>query len=256
MATPKPCEVSLIAHTSFTLPSGMDLGFIKDSSDADSLVEFAGRACYETWDRPNPHTASNEAYIRHIMEVGHTALLEHPTATFYIRGLSRGCAHEFMRHRHLSFSQLSQRFTPDDDIDVVVPAEIAKDKQLTDLFLEACDVARDTFSELLSSLEKKTPGGASGRVNALLRQKQARQAARAILPSATETRLVATGNFRTWRHFIGMRATENADQEIRHLAIAILKELQSVAPHAFGDFSLTELSDGTEVATSPFVSES
>ena len=256
MAVYKPFELFLIGHTSFSLPESIDLGFVKDSSDADSLIEFAGRACYETWDRPNPHTASNESYIRHIMEVGHTALLEHPTATFYIRGLSQGCAHEFMRHRHLSFSQLSQRFTPNEDIDVVIPAEIADDQELAALFLEACDVARETFSELLNSIEKKTSEDTAGRVNALLRRKQARQAAKAILPSAAETRVVVTGNFRTWRHFIGMRASENADREVRQLAIAVLEQLRSVSPHAFGDFAVTTLSDGSRVATSPFVSES
>ena len=62
--------------------------------------------------------------------------------------------------------------------------------------------------------------------NATLRRKQARQAARAILPNATETRIVVTGNYRAWRHFIAMRATEHADVEIRELAVECLRQLQ------------------------------
>jgi len=85
--------------------------------------------------------------------------------------------------------------------------------------------------------------------------KQARQAARAVLPNATETRIVVTGNYRAWRHFIAMRASEHADVEMRRVAIACLRELASVAPAVFADFEITELADGTEVATSPLATE-
>ena len=91
--------------------------------------------------------------------------------------------------------------------------------------------------------------------NATLRRKQARQAARSVLPNATEARIVVTGNYRAWRHFIAMRASEHADVEIRELAIACLRELQRVAGNAFGDFRISALADGMEVAASPFVTE-
>jgi thymidylate synthase (FAD) len=76
-----------------------------------------------------------------------------------------------------------------------------------------------------------------------------------VLPNATETRIVVTGNYRAWRHFIAMRASEHADVEIRDLAITCLRELQRVAPNAFADFEITALPDGTEVASSPYVTE-
>ena len=76
-----------------------------------------------------------------------------------------------------------------------------------------------------------------------------------MLPTATETRLVVTGNYRAWRHFVAMRASEHADVEIRRLALACLRELQRVAPHVFQDFRISALADGTEVAASPYVTE-
>ena len=51
-----------------------------------------------------------------------------------------------------------------------------------------------------------------------------------MLPNATETRIVVTGNYRAWRHFIAMRASEHADVEIRRLAIECLRQLVDVAP--------------------------
>ena len=75
------------------------------------------------------------------------------------------------------------------------------------------------------------------------------------IANATETRIVVTGNYRAWRHFIAMRASEHADVEIRELAVACLRELQRIAGNAFADFEITALPDGTEVASSPFVTE-
>jgi thymidylate synthase (FAD) len=74
-----------------------------------------------------------------------------------------------------------------------------------------------------------------------------------VLPHATETKIVVTGNYRAWRHFVGMRATEHADVEIRHLAVKCLRHLTELAPTVFGDFEIGTLADGTEVATSPYV---
>lgn len=109
------------------------------------------------------------------------------------------------------------------------------------------DDTRFVYDELLEALEEKLD-----EPNALLRKKQARQAARAVLPNATETRLVVTGNYRAWRHFIGARAAEHADTELREVAVECLKHLQDQAPALFDDFHITTLADGTQMAASPY----
>ncbi len=249
MATAHPLDVQLIAATQFTAPVDIDWSADETATDAEALVEFAGRACYESFDKPNPRTATNESYLNHIMEVGHNALLEHATATMYIRGISRSCTHELVRHRHFSFSQLSQRFVPTAEAEIVLPPAIARDEELTRTLLRAADESRFIYEELLAALEEKL----ADEPNALLRKKQARQAARAILPNATESRIVVTGNYRTWRHFIAARASEHADQEIRGVAMACLDILSEQAPALFADFLVTELSDGSRMAVSPYV---
>lgn len=250
MAKEVDLDVQLLACTAFQAPADIDWEADTDNGP-EALVEFAGRACYETFEKPNPRTATNAAYLRHIMEVGHTALLEHASATVYIRGISRSASHELVRHRHFSFSQLSQRFVHTDEAEVVLPPLIAKDPQLRQLMLRAVDESRFVYQELLDALEEKL----ADEPNALLRKKQARQAARAVLPNAIESRIVVTGNFRTWRHFIGMRATEHADVEIRALAVACLRLLREQAPVLLGDFEISRLSDGSEMAVSPYVTD-
>jgi thymidylate synthase (FAD) len=248
VAETAPLRVQLIAKTDFTAPA--DVAWSTDADDGQALVEFAGRACYQSWDKPNPKTATNAGYLKHIIDVGHFSVLEHASVSFYITGISRSCTHELVRHRHFSYSQLSQRYVPAHDAMVVVPPGVEDDPELTELFLKAADASRAAYAELLSGLEARL-ADEPGR----LRRKQARQAARAVLPNATETRIVVTGNYRAWRHFVAMRASEHADVEIRRLAIACLRALADVAPAVFADFEVSTLADGTEVATSPLATE-
>ena len=249
MAETAPLRVHLIAQTEFTPPE--DVPWETDADGGQALVEFAGRACYQSWSKPNPRTATNAGYISHIVDVGHFSVLEHASVSFYITGVSRSCTHELIRHRHFSYSQLSQRYVPEHDARVVLPPGLDDDPELQRIVLAAADASRRAYDEVLTRLEEKlaeTP-------NAVLRRKQARQAARSVLPNDTETRIVVTGNYRAWRHFIAMRASEQADTEIRRLAIACLRELTSVAPAVFADFQIAVLADGTEVATSPLATE-
>jgi len=242
-------SVQVIAQTQFTPPA--DVPWDTDAEGGQALAEFAGRACYQSWTKPNPATATNAGYLQHILEVGHLSVLEHGSVTVYLTGLSRSLTHELIRHRHFSYSQLSQRYVPERDAAMVEPDVIAADPELHALFEQAANDALSAYTALLEGLEKRFADVES----ATSRRKQARQAARSVLPNATETRIVVTGNYRAWRHFIAMRASEHADVEIRSLAIACLRALLEVAPNVFADFAVSTLADGTEVAASPLVAE-
>jgi len=238
-------QVRLIAWTHFEPPAAVP--WETDAEGGQALAEFAGRACYESWDKPNPATATNRTYLAHILEVGHLSVLEHGSATFYLTGVSRSFTHELVRHRHLSYSQLSQRYVPEHDAAMVEPEVIAADPELHERFVAATEASRKAYEELLAGLEARLAGP-----EGTLRRKQARQAARAVLPNATETRIVVTGNYRAWRHFVSARASEHADVEIRAVAVEILRQLMTLAPHVFSDFTIGTLVDGTEVAASPY----
>ncbi len=171
--------------------------------------------------------------------MGHLSVLEHGSVSMYLTGVSRSLTHELVRHRHFSFSQLSQRYVPEGDAAFVEPEVVAGDPELHQLFTDAVESSRLAYSALLAGLEARFADVG----DATLRRKQARQAARAVLPNATETRIVVTGNYRAWRHFVAMRASEHADTEIRDLAVRCLEELQRVAGNVFGDFRISTLAD-------------
>ena len=128
MAETAPLRVQLIAKTEFVVPS--DVPWSTETDGGQALVEFAGRACYQSWSKPNPKTATNAGYLQHIIDVGHFSVLEHASVSFYITGISRSCTHELIRHRHFSYSQLSQRYVPENESQIVVPPGMEGDDEL------------------------------------------------------------------------------------------------------------------------------
>src|SRR3954465_13830213 len=121
-------QVKLIAWTHFEPPA--EVPWDTDAEGGQALAECAGRACYQSWGKPNPATATNAGYLRHILEVGHLSVLEHGSVSFYLSGVSRSLTPERVRPRHFSYSQLSQRYVPERDAAMVEPAVIAEDPEL------------------------------------------------------------------------------------------------------------------------------
>ncbi len=213
---------------------------------AEKIVEFAGRHCYMSF---NKGRKTNASYVTHLLEMGHGSVLEHAVYTFRIWGVSRTCTHELVRHRAgFAYSQLSQRYVDESEGRFVEPDDVAASPDRHAMWMAAVEPTRQAYRDLsqklydaLDAVEDKT-----------LRRKMARQAARSVLPNATETKIVVTANARALRHFIEMRASEGAETEIRKLAVAILRVLQAEAPNLFGDYTLRPLGDGTFVADTPF----
>ncbi len=213
---------------------------------AQHLVEVAGRTCYMSFARPRP--GGNKAYVDHILEVGHGSVLEHAVWNFLFTNISRSCTHELVRHRAgWGYSQLSQRYVDESVAEYIEPDCIADDPELHQIWLEAVTQSHQAYMELTERLLKKL--GEDPDLERTQRRKMARQAARSVLPNATETKIFVTANARALRHFIELRANRHAEVEIRKLALQVLKILQQQAPNLFGDYELTPLPDGTAEAT-------
>lgn len=84
------------------------------------------------------------------------------------------------------------------------------------------------------------------------RRKSARQAARSVLPNATETKIFVTANARALRTFIEQRGSAAADPEIRKLANKVLDVMQVEAPNLFNDYTKQPLPDGTYAVDTPY----
>jgi thymidylate synthase (FAD) len=221
-----------------------------DTEEAgQKLAEIAGRMCYMSFARPRP--GGNAAYLRNIIEVGHGSVLEHSVFNFILTGVSRSFTHELIRHRAgFAFSQLSQRYVDESECQFVEPAVIAEDPELHAIFERTIAQCQSAYVELTNRLAEKIERQ-SPELSKTDRRKAARQAARSVLPNATETRIFVTVNARALRHFFFLRGSVHAEEEIRAVAIAMWKIMQAEAPHFFADFELrTEA--GKQVLYTPF----
>lgn len=222
MQTVSP-RVRLIAHTVSTAQSEDILESQPDSTDAEYLTTLAGRACYQSFHRPNEATKLDEDYLkRTLFEQGHYSILEHASATFYLEGVSRAFTHELIRHRHLSYSQLSQRFVDESDAAYVVPPAMLG----SDLHEQALDsYVRFSLETYEDAVEELLRDGYS--------RKQAREAARAFLPNCVETKIVVSGNLRAWNEVTLRRMQPDADAEMQEVMGLIYDELTEIAPAIF-----------------------
>jgi len=223
---------------------------------AEVITETAGRVCYMSFAKPRP--GGNHAYLNHIKEVGHGSVFEHAVWTFLITGVSRSLTHELVRHRAgFGYSQLSQRYVDESVAEYVEPDIIAQDPELHAIWLDAIGHMHGAYVKLAEKLNEKLadPQAAAAAMlppeaDRTTRRKTARQAARSVLPNATETKITVTANARALRHFLEQRGSPYAEPEIRKLACKLLDVVTKDAPNLFGDYRKIPLPDGTfEVTT-------
>lgn len=224
----------------------------------EALTETAGRICYMSFAKPRP--GGNSAYLHHIKEVGHGSVLEHAVWSLLITGVSRSLTHELIRHRSgFGYSQLSQRYVDESVAEYVEPDVIAADPDLHAVWLDAVAHAHAAYVKLAGALNAKladpqaaTAAGLPPDADRTTRRKAARQAARSVLPNATETKIFVTANARALRHFLEQRGSKFAEPEIRKLANRLLDVLQKESPNLFGDYERVPLPDGTFDLQTPY----
>ena len=210
-----------------------------DTDEAgQKLSEIAGRMCYMSFAKPRP--GGNSAYMKNIIDVGHGSVLEHAVYNFIITGVSRSFTHELIRHRAgFGYSQLSQRYVDESECEFVEPEIIARDAELHALFVQTVAACQKAYIELTAKLadkiERQNP-----ELSKTDRRKAARQAARSVLPNATETKIFVTVNARALRHFLHLRGSIHAEDEIRRVALLLHEIVARESPNFFADFEVRE----------------
>lgn len=170
----------------------VELKFITPNA-LHQIGEYAG-ICYNS-------SLEREACIKRAVackDKGHLATLRFAHATFHVSGISRACSHQFVRSKHLDFLQRSQRYCSEKDTSFVVPENLNGNIDVETLYEHALGL----YQELLKKGIKK-------------------EDARFVLPEATTTELIVTGNFQAWLDFIKLRADTHAQWEIRQVAKTI-----------------------------------
>lgn len=152
--------------------------------------------------------------IHYLAENKHMTPFEHNSLTviiecpLYIRS-------QIHRHRTFSYNEVSRRYTKE-DIKFYIPDVLRKqstvNKQASDG--EFYGIENDTYRQLIESVVWQ----ANNTYNKLIEAGVVREQARMVLPQNLMTSFYMTGNLRNWVHFIGLRDSEHAQEEVRIVA--------------------------------------
>lgn len=211
-------------------------------SDAENLLEAAGRMCYRSWmpwdpKRPeasNPNVAKvregNATYLKNVIRSEHGALLEHASVSMIFRDVSRVFTHELVRHRAgWGYSQESLRYVRlDGDIRFWLPKVVTETTGAAELFEQTVDYLAGVQARLhkLFKIDEESN---------FARKKALTSMFRRLAPIGLATSIMATGNLRAWRHTINLRTAEAAEEEIRLVFGRIARILKGRYPNAFFD---------------------
>ncbi len=237
----KAPTVTLISRPQFLEPGHMPVQWKGESSDGEKLAEFAGRICYMS--QHNPAGRTTQEYLENILRQGHGSVFEHAVYVVLIEGISRSCSHELVRHRAgFGYSQLSQRYVDESQAAFVMPPAIIGDPMLEQEWTGQVQAAQQAYVQAVDHLMEKY-GWVEDKVH---RRKMSREAARSVLPNATEVKIVVSANIRAWRTMLELRLGEGAELEIRRMAMGCLRALARESPSFFADFEIYKAADGTE----------
>lgn len=206
-------------------------------SDAEALIETAGKLCYMSFSRDlNKNLTkvggrNNFDYIQEgLVGTGHGSVLEHATVTFAIMNISRVVTHELIRHRAgAAYSQLSGRYVRLDEISMADwPTCIANDLIATQIMNEAVNETEIKMKSLAEhfNLDNTT--------NFALK-KEVTSAIRRIIGNGQSNHIIATFNHRAIRHIINMRSSFHAEEEIRRVAEQMWDLVSEKYPSIYAD---------------------
>ena len=154
------------------------------------------------------------AILEHVMNLGHTSVIEHTSFTFAISDVSRSLTHQLVRHRIASYAQQSQRYVNLNEPNYITPPKIANNNEM-----------KKAYDETMKNIWKE--------YNKLLEMDIPAEDSRYVLPNAACTNIIVTMNARSLLNFFELRCCQHAQWEIRQLANKMLKQVKEVAPTIF-----------------------
>ncbi len=169
------------------------------------VIYTACRTCYspdgavEIFDNITQDKEKKLNLIKRVISSGHYSTIEHIQLSFAINNISRAASHQLVRHRHMSFSQKSQRYVKEKgEFDYIIPKAIEKDPVLLAKFEDFMAQCAKLYSEF-------TDNGIKA------------EDARSILPNAAASSLVTSLNLRELIHLANLRLCTRAQYEIRQI---------------------------------------
>ncbi len=202
-------------------------------NSGELLVEFAGRACYRSWEPGlNPNVSrirtDQREYFANILASAHGSVLEHANYSLALRNVSRVATHEIVRHRAGSaFSQESLRYVRLTDIGFRIPPVLEPLRERVVAIVEQLEELQVSAAKELGIDAEGVPFHVKKEVTSALRR---------LAPIGLSTDIIWTANVRTLRHVIEMRTAAGAEEELRLIFDQVARLMFAEAPGLFQDF--------------------
>ena len=186
----------------------------------ENLLKTIYSACRTCYSADTPYEIFQSTYdeekmlklINRVISSGHYSTIEHIQISFAISNVSRACTHQLVRHRHMSFSQKSQRYVKEKgQFDYLIPPTIERNPEL-----------KAKFEEFMGQISEKYQEFVDAGIPA--------EDARAVLPNATASSMVASLNLREMIHLANLRLCTRAQYEIRTMVKMMCDELVKSEP--------------------------
>ena len=213
-------------------------------SEGELISETAGRLCYMSFANPRP--GGTEAYLGHIKNVGHGSVLEHVTYNFIISNVPRYFEVELIRHRAgTAYSIQSGRYCDFSENPIYIPYWISRYEKLKEEYIKASTAVTERYHSLYNKLSFNMKEDPNCEYSETRIKKEARSAARAILPQGITTNIFFTVNARALRHCFEMRCSPGAEEVIRNVFNQIHAIVLEEDYQLFNDYNTEQEADGT-----------
>ena len=167
-------------------------------------VYTACRTCYSADYPINIYNSTDDEekmlkLIERVISSGHYSTIEHIQVSFAIANVSRACTHQLVRHRHMSFSQKSQRYVKEKgQFDYIIPPTIERNPELKEKF-------ENFMGQIASQYQEFVEAGIPA------------EDARFVLPNAAASSMVVSMNLRELIHVANLRLCTRAQYKRRSL---------------------------------------
>lgn len=221
-------------------------------TDAEELMEIAGKSCYLSFDTSlnknltRTGTRNNRDYLQDgIIRVKHGSVLEHATVTLAFVNVSRVFTHELVRHRvGAAYSQVSGRYVRTDEINYYLPREFG---------VGATAIMQAAFMKMEEMVKTLTAELGLDQLTDFNLKKRLTSAVRRIIGNGQANHIIATFNHRTLRHIIEQRTSLGAEEEMRVVFNIVARMMVHRYPAIYAD--LHEVDEAAGLSAFEFGSE-
>lgn len=182
-----------------------------------------------------PDSWYGKSLVKNCLSVGHFSVLEAASITFNVGGFPHDVISQITRHRHLSFSVQSGRYTSKRFSEYS-----ANDSLIEDLvYIRPVGVYSDREAPLYTFTEEWRSRHLSRAMREVfeygvdLEKGMSPEHGRQLLPYGVRQNFVVTGNLRAWFHFLSLRDKKDSQLEIQALAVLVGNHIKNWAPEIY-----------------------